>query len=73
MTTGPGAGAEPDPLREWRAKLDYLQTALAQSSDPAQKFGLDRQIAEAAGYGEAMSIVKELRRKTKISVAEDRL
>ncbi len=40
---------------------------------PEQRIQMRQQIAEAAGYGEAMSIVKELRRKTKISVAEDRL
>lgn len=40
----------PDPLTEWRSKLAYLQVALAQCSDPAQKFTLEAQIREAEGW-----------------------
>ena len=40
---------------------------------PEQRIQMRQQIAEAAGYGEATSMVKELRRKMKITVAEDRL
>ncbi len=40
---------------------------------PEQRIRMRQQIAEAAGYGEATSMVKELRRKMKITVAEDRL
>ena len=41
---------EPQPLKEWQSKLAYLQVALAQASDPTQKFGLEQQIAEAEGW-----------------------
>ena len=40
---------------------------------PEQRIQMRQQIADAAGYGEATSMVKELRRKMKITVAEDRL
>ena len=40
---------------------------------PEQRIQMRQQIAEAAGYGEATSMVKELRKKMKITVAEDRL
>ena len=39
-----------DPLEEWRSRLAHLQVSLAQASDPAQKFTLERQIAEAEGW-----------------------
>jgi peptidyl-prolyl cis-trans isomerase D len=40
---------------------------------PEQRIRMRQQIAEAAGYGEATSLVKELRRKVKVTVAENRL
>ena len=40
---------------------------------PEQRIAMREQIASAAGYGEATSLVKDLRKKMKITVAEDRL
>jgi peptidyl-prolyl cis-trans isomerase D len=40
---------------------------------PEQRIQMRQQIAEAAGYGEATSLVKDLRRKMKITVAESQL
>ena len=40
---------------------------------PEQRIAMRQQIADAAGYGEAMSLVKELRRKMKITVSESQL
>ena len=40
---------------------------------PEQRIQMRQQIAEAAGYGEAMSLVKELRKKAKITVSESQL
>jgi len=40
---------------------------------PQERIALRQQIAEAAGYGEATSLVKDLRRKMKITVSESRL
>ena len=40
---------------------------------PEQRIQMRQQIADAAGYGEAMSLVKDLRKKMKITVAESQL
>jgi peptidyl-prolyl cis-trans isomerase D len=40
---------------------------------PEERIRMRQQIAQAAGYGEATSLVKELRKKMKITVAESRL
>ncbi|MFT3896545.1 MAG: SurA N-terminal domain-containing protein [Thermomonas sp.] len=40
---------------------------------PEQRIQMRQQVAEAAGYGEATSLVKDLRRKMKITVAESQL
>jgi peptidyl-prolyl cis-trans isomerase D len=40
---------------------------------PQERIQMREQIAQAAGYGEATSLVKELRRKVKVTVAENRL
>lgn len=44
----------PDALNEWRSRLAHLQVALAQASDPAQTFGLEKQI-EASRCGSPSS------------------
>lgn len=40
---------------------------------PEQRIQMRQQIADAAGYGEATSLVKDLRKKMKITVSESRL
>ncbi|GAA5010829.1 peptidylprolyl isomerase [Pseudoluteimonas lycopersici] len=40
---------------------------------PEQRIQMRQQIADAAGYGEAMSLVKDLRKKMKITVSESQL
>jgi peptidyl-prolyl cis-trans isomerase D len=40
---------------------------------PEQRIAMRQQIADAAGYGEATSLVKELRKKMKITVSESQL
>jgi peptidyl-prolyl cis-trans isomerase D len=40
---------------------------------PQERIQIRQQIAQAAGYGEATSLVKELRKKMKITVAESRM
>ena len=53
--------------------VDKVTPGDPEQATPEQRIAMRQQIAQAAGYGEATSLVKDLRRKMKITVAENRL